>query len=40
MASSLIHICVAKEVNKFLNRDESQLLIGSIAPDIININLI
>ena len=34
MASSLIHICVAKEVNKFLNRDESQLLIGSIAPDI------
>ena len=34
MASSLIHICVAKEVNKYLNRDESQLLIGSIAPDI------
>ena len=34
MASSLIHISVAKEVNKYLNRDESQLLIGSIAPDI------
>ena len=34
MASSLIHICVAKEVNKYLNRDESQFLIGAIAPDI------
>ena len=34
MASSLIHICVAKEVNKFLNRDEKQFLIGAIAPDI------
>ena len=34
MASSLIHICVAKEINKLLGRDERQLLIGSIAPDI------
>ena len=34
MASSLIHICVAKEINKYLKRDEKQLLIGSIAPDI------
>lgn len=34
MASSLIHICVAKELNKYLKRDERQLLIGSIAPDI------
>ena len=34
MASSLIHICVAKEVNKYLMRDEKQFLIGSIAPDI------
>lgn len=34
MASSLIHICVAKELNKYLKRDERQLLIGSIAPDV------
>ena len=34
MASSLIHICVAKEINKYLKRDNRQLLIGSIAPDI------
>lgn len=34
MASSLIHMCVAKEVNKILKRDNKQLLIGSIAPDI------
>ena len=34
MASSLIHICVAKEINKLLGRDERQLLIGAIAPDI------
>lgn len=34
MASSVIHICVAKEVNKYLKRDEKKLLIGSIAPDI------
>ena len=34
MASSMIHIAVANEVNKRLNRDRSKLLIGSIAPDI------
>lgn len=34
MASSLIHICVANEVNKVIKKDKSKLLIGSIAPDI------
>lgn len=34
MASSLIHLAVANEVNKKLNRDSRKLLIGSIAPDI------
>lgn len=34
MASSLIHLCVANEINKKLNKDKSQILIGSIAPDI------
>ena len=34
MASSLIHMCVAKEVNKFLKRNEKDILIGTIAPDI------
>ena len=34
MASSIIHIAVAKEINKVLNRKESNLLIGTIAPDI------
>ncbi len=34
MASAIIHICVAKEVNKFLKMDEDELLLGSIAPDI------
>ena len=34
MASSMIHIAVANEVNKKLNRDTSKLLIGTIAPDI------
>lgn len=34
MASSLIHICVAKEINKFLKRKEKDILIGTIAPDI------
>ena len=34
MASSMIHICVAKEINKYLKKDEKKLLIGSIAPDI------
>ena len=34
MASSMIHIAVANEVNKKLNRNKRELLIGSIAPDI------
>ena len=34
MASSVIHMCVASEVNKKLKRDNSKILIGTIAPDI------
>ena len=34
MASSIIHVAVANELNKKLNVDRNQLLIGSIAPDI------
>ena len=34
MASAVIHLCIAKEVNKYLNMDEKYLLLGSIAPDI------
>ena len=34
MASSIIHIAVAKEINKKINRDENKLFIGTIAPDI------
>ena len=34
MASSVIHICVANEINKTIKRDSRKLLIGTIAPDI------
>ena len=34
MASSIIHIAVANELNKNLKRDPAKILIGSIAPDI------
>ena len=34
MASSIIHIAVASELNKKLKRDRTKLLIGTIAPDI------
>ena len=34
MASAIIHIAVANEINKTLKQDESKFLIGSIAPDI------
>ena len=34
MASSIIHIAVANEINKVLRRDKTKLLIGSIAPDL------
>jgi len=30
----MIHICVAKEINKYLKRNEKEILIGSIVPDI------
>lgn len=34
MASAIIHIAIAKEINKELNKDEEALLIGTIAPDL------
>ena len=34
MASAVIHLCVANEVNKYLNMNSKELLLGSIAPDI------
>ncbi len=34
MASAVIHLCVAKEVNKYLKMDENSILLGSIAPDL------
>lgn len=34
MASAIIHLCVAKEVNKVLRMDEKLLFLGTIAPDI------
>ena len=34
MASAIIHIAVANEINKTLKKDEQKFLIGSIAPDI------
>lgn len=34
MASTVIHMAVANEVNKVLKKDNKRLLIGAIAPDI------
>lgn len=34
MASAVIHMAVASEVNKVLKKDNNKLLIGTIAPDI------
>jgi len=34
MASAVIHMAIAHEINKKLLRDNNKLLIGSIAPDI------
>ena len=34
MASSIIHMAVASELNKKLKKDNKSILIGSIAPDI------
>lgn len=34
MASTVIHMAVANEINKVIKRDNNKLLIGSIAPDI------
>lgn len=37
MASAIIHLCVANEINKEFKRNNSNVLIGSIAPDIAKI---
>lgn len=34
MASAIIHIAVAKEINKNLHMNEKELFLGTIAPDI------
>lgn len=34
MASAIIHMAIAKKVNKKLNRDERIVLLGGIAPDL------
>ena len=34
MASAVIHMAVAHEINKVLKKDDSRFLIGAIAPDI------
>jgi hypothetical protein len=34
MASTIIHLCVAKKVNNYLQKDEKLLSLGAIAPDI------
>jgi len=34
MASSMIHICIANELNKKIKRNSKKLLLGTIAPDI------
>lgn len=34
MASAIIHICVAKKVNEYLNFREKELFLGAIGPDI------
>ena len=34
MASEIIHLCIAKEVNKVLGMDEKLLFLGTIAPDL------
>ena len=34
MASSVIHMCVAKRINEKLKMNQNMILLGSIAPDI------
>ena len=34
MASAVIHLCIANEVNKYLKWNNDLILLGSIAPDI------
>lgn len=34
MASAIIHLCVAKKINNYLQMDERTLSLGAIAPDI------
>lgn len=37
MASAIIHLCVAKKVGQIIGRNDYQLMLGSIAPDIAKI---
>lgn len=34
MASAIIHLCVAKKLNNYLQMDEKMLSLGAIAPDL------
>lgn len=34
MASVMIHLAVAKEINKTIHQTEKDFLLGSIAPDL------
>ena len=34
MASAVIHLCVAKKVNSYVQKNERELSLGAIAPDI------
>jgi hypothetical protein len=34
MASTIIHLCIAKEINEKLKRNKAQLYLGTVAPDI------
>lgn len=34
MASTMIHLCVAQEINKKIGHNRKEILLGSIAPDI------
>ncbi len=34
MASLVIHVAVANQINKKLNKDSTKLLLGAVAPDL------
>ena len=34
MASAVIHLCIAKKVNNYIQKNERELSLGAIAPDI------